>query len=52
MRQFRNATTAVEQDLYLDVYSWIAANDFSWPFSFLNVCKSLGLVPGNVRTNC
>ena len=50
VRRFRNATTAVEQGLYWDAYSWIAANDFSWPFSFLNVCESLHLVPGNVRS--
>ena len=49
LRQFRSATTRVEQELYLDAYSWIAANDFSWPFSFLNVCKALGLVPDVVR---
>lgn len=49
VRQFRGATTKVEKELYLDVYTWIAANDFSWPFSFLNVCKTLGLVPDVVR---
>jgi hypothetical protein len=49
VRRFRNATTAVERELYLEAYSWIAANDFSWPFSFLNVCKALGLMPEVVR---
>src|SRR6476660_2020613 len=49
VRRFRGATTAVEEELYRDAYSWIMANDFSWPFSFLNVCKSLGRVPDDLR---
>src|SRR5947207_4467259 len=41
LRRFRSATTAVKRELYLDAYSWITANDFSWPYSFVNVCKLL-----------
>jgi hypothetical protein len=49
LRRFNNATTGVERDLYLDAYSWIKANDFSWPYSFVNVCKLLDICPELVR---
>ena len=49
LRRFHNATTGVERDLYLDAYSWITANDFSWPYSFVNVCKLLDACPEVVR---
>ena len=49
LRRYRSANSKVGQEVYLDVYRWITANDFSWPFSFLNVCKSLGLMPEVVR---
>src|SRR5256886_16574203 len=50
LRRFRSATTAVKRELYLDAYSWITANDFSWPYSFVNVCKLLDVCPEVVRT--
>src|SRR5437899_7534305 len=50
LRRFRSATTAVKRELYLDAYSWITANDFSWPYSFVNVCKLLDVNPEFVRT--
>src|SRR4051794_979308 len=31
LRLFHAATTGVKRELYLDAYSWITANDFSWP---------------------
>src|SRR5262249_30614005 len=49
LRRFYAATKGVERDLYLDAYSWIRANDFSWPYSFVNVCKLLDLCPEVVR---
>ena len=49
LRQFHSATNGVERELYLDAYSWIMADDFSWPYSFLNVCKSLRVSPETVR---
>src|SRR5436853_972107 len=45
LRRFRGAPDRVEREMYRDAYSWVASNDFSWPFSFLNVCQSLGLSP-------
>jgi hypothetical protein len=49
LRRFRSASKGVKQELYLDAYSWIIDNDFSWPYSFVNVCKSLGACPEVVR---
>src|SRR5882724_7692751 len=49
LRRFRNPTSGVERELYLDAYSWLASDDSSWPFSFLNVCQLLNLTPDIVR---
>ena len=50
LRRFRAATRGVKRELYLDAYSWITDNDFSWPYSFVNVCKLLDVCPEVVRT--
>jgi hypothetical protein len=50
LRRFRAATKGVKRELYLDAYSWITDNDFSWPYSFVNVCKLLDVCPEVVRT--
>jgi hypothetical protein len=49
LRRFHNATTRVERELYLDAYRWITVDDSSWPFSFLNVCQLLNLMPDILR---
>jgi len=49
LRRFRDATSAIERELYLDAYLWLTTDDFSWPFSFLNVCQSLNLAPETLR---
>ena len=50
LRRFQTATTGVKRELYLDAYSWITADDFSWPYSFVNVCKLLDVWPEAIRT--
>jgi len=45
LRRFRTATKGADRELYLDAHSWITAHDFSWPYSFMNVCKLLDLCP-------
>ena len=30
--------------------AWIKAVDYDWPFSFVNVCETLGIDPGALRT--
>jgi hypothetical protein len=49
LRRFHGATTAVERELYFDAYHWFRSNDYTWPFSFLNVCQLLDLDPEAVR---
>ena len=49
LRRFRGATSTVEREFYLDAYRWVMADDYSWPFSFLNVCQVLDLAPEAVR---
>jgi hypothetical protein len=49
LRRYRTAAKRVDRELYLDAHSWITAHDFSWPYSFMNVCKLLNLCPEVVR---
>jgi hypothetical protein len=50
LRRFRSATRGIRRELYLDAYDWITADDFSWPYSFVNVCKLLDVSPEVVRS--
>jgi hypothetical protein len=49
LRRFQAATKGIEREIYLDAYSWIMANDFSWPYSFVNICKLMHLCPEIIR---
>src|SRR5258708_6494271 len=49
LRRFRNPTTGVERELYFDAYHWFRSNDYTWPFSFPNVCQLLDLDSEAVR---
>ena len=49
LRRFHGGTSAVEREFYLDAHRWVTSDDCSWPFSFLNVCQLLNLVPETVR---
>jgi hypothetical protein len=49
LRQFHEATSKIERELYLDAYRWITAGQCSSPFSFMNVCQLLNLAPEVVR---
>jgi hypothetical protein len=49
LRRFQGATSGVEREFYLDAYRWAMFDDYSWPFSFLNVCQALNLAPETVR---
>ena len=33
----------------MDAYDWITADDFPWPYSFVNICQSLNLAADVVR---
>src|SRR3954463_1618523 len=45
LRRFRGAPDRIGREMHRDAYSWVASNDFAWPYSFLNVCEALGLSP-------
>jgi hypothetical protein len=49
LRRFSGATRGVRRELYVDAYDWVTANDFSWQYSFVNVCKVLNVCPEAVR---
>lgn len=49
LRRFHGTTSSVGREVYLDAYRWLTADEFSWPFSFLNVCRALSLAPETVR---
>ena len=49
LRRFHDATSEIEREFYLDAYRWVISDDCSWPFSFLNVCELLDLIPETVR---
>jgi len=49
LRRFATAQDSVGREMYADAYSWVRSNDFSWPYSFQNVCKALRLSPEFVR---
>jgi hypothetical protein len=49
LRRFHGASSAVEREFYLDAHRWVTSDDYSWPFSFLNVCQTLNLAPETVR---
>ena len=49
LRRFHGATSGLEREFYLDAYRWFISDDCSWPFSFLNVCQLLDLIPETVR---
>jgi len=49
LRRFRRAKSTIGRELYLDAYRWLTADEYSWPFSFINVCQLLNLAPEPVR---
>jgi hypothetical protein len=49
LRRFHGATSPVGRELYDDAYRWVISDDYSWPFSFLNVCQILNLGPESLR---
>jgi hypothetical protein len=49
LRRFHGATSKIERAIYFDAYRWLTVNEYSSPFSFLNVCQLLNLAPDNVR---
>lgn len=51
LRRFHRQTSRVERELYDDAYRWVMSDDYSWPFSFPNVCRLLNRAPDELRQN-
>lgn len=49
LRRFREPTNKLERELYRDAYDWIQASDFTWPYSFANICRLLEVPPETLR---
>jgi hypothetical protein len=49
LQKYRYARRRRQQRLYRDAYEWVAADDISWPFSFVNICGGLSLSPEALR---
>jgi hypothetical protein len=49
LRRFHGATSRVERELYYDAHSWVMSDDYSWPYSFQNVCQILNRAPEELR---
>lgn len=49
LQKFRYARWRRRQRLYMEAYRWVASNDRSWPYSFLNICDALGLSADALR---
>lgn len=46
LSQLRAHETA---DVYLETVAWVRSDERHWPFSFVNICETVGLDPGQVR---
>ncbi len=46
---FRNSSNQRKRQLYWKAYHWVSASDSSWPYSFTNLCDTLGIVTENMR---
>ena len=49
LEKFRYARRGAGYALYADARKWIASNDRSWPYSFLNLCDFLHLAADVIR---
>lgn len=49
LRRFHGKTSRVERELYCSAHSWVMSEDYSWPFSFPNVCRLLNRIPEDLR---
>lgn len=45
LREYRYARRRREQRLYMNAYAWVASEERRWPYSYCNLCETLGLDP-------
>ena len=49
LAKYRFATRRRQQRLYWDAYEWVTSDNRAWPFSFVNLCDTIGLTVEPVR---
>jgi hypothetical protein len=49
LQKYRYARRRRQQRIYRETYEWVTMDDYTWPFSFLNVCTLLNLSPEGLR---
>jgi hypothetical protein len=49
LQKYRFARRRKQQRLYMQAYRWMASDDRSWPYSFVNLCEVLKLSPECLR---
>jgi hypothetical protein len=49
LRRFHESEDAIGREMHADARSWFSSNDTEWPYSFVNVCESLGIEPEEIR---
>lgn len=47
--KYRFAQRRRQQRLYWEAYEWVTSDDRSWPYSFANLCDTVGLTVEPVR---
>jgi hypothetical protein len=47
--KYRFAQRRRQQRLYWEAYQWVTSDDRSWPYSFANLCDTVGLTVEPVR---
>ncbi len=45
----REAQHGRKRRIYREAFNWVASDDRSWPYSFLNLCDTLSLSPAFLR---
>jgi len=45
LQKNRFAKRRRQQRLYIDAYKWVASEDRSWPYSFVNLCEAINVSP-------
>lgn len=49
LARYRFARRRRQQRLYGQAYAWVASDDRSWPYSFVNLCEGAGLSVDAIR---
>lgn len=49
LQKYRFGRTRKQQRLYMEAYRWVASEERSWPYSFVNLCEALKLSPEYLR---